>query len=126
MARWLVKQEPETYSFANLVRDGETAWDGVKNPVAAKHLRAMRVGDEVFFYHTGKEKSVIGVAVVSKAADGEEPARLKAMRPLSTPVTLASIKADERFAAWELVRISRLSVMPVPDDVWVSVLALGP
>ena len=124
MARWLVKQEPDCYSFADLLRDGETAWDRVKNPVAAKHLRAMSVGDAVFFYHTGKQKSIVGVAVVSRAAAGDEPVTLKAVRPLSA-VTLASIKADGRFAGWELVRLSRLSVMPVPDEVWAAVEAMA-
>ena len=125
MARWLVKQEPDCYGYADLERDGETAWDGVKNPVALKHLRAAAAGDEVFFYHTGKEKSVVGVAVVSRAMTDEEPLVLKPVRRLAAPVTLKAIKADEQFAGWELVRLSRLSVMPVPAAVWKAVLAMG-
>ncbi len=125
MARWLVKQEPDSYSFADLERDGGTAWDGVGNPLALKHLRAAAVGDEVFFYHTGKEKSVVGVAVVSRSMTADEPLLLKPVRRLAVPVTLAAVKADERFADWELVRLSRLSVMPVPATIWEAVLAMG-
>lgn len=125
MARWLVKQEPDCYSFSDLERDGETTWDGVKNPLACKHLRAAAVGDEVFFYHTGKEKSVIGIAVVTRAMTDDEPLLLKPMRRLATPVSLAAIKADDQFADWELVRQSRLSVMPVPAALWKAVLAMG-
>ena len=125
MARWLVKNEPDCFSFADLTRDGETEWEGVKNPQALKNLRAMAVGDEVMYYHTGKEKCVVGLAVVSRAVAGDEPARLKFKKPLKTPVTLAQVKADDRFAAWELVRLSRLSVMPVPDDLWAAVLGMS-
>lgn len=125
MARWLFKQEPDCYSFTDLERDGETTWDGVKNPLACKHLRAAVVGDEVFYYHTGKEKSVVGIAIVTHAMTDDEPLLLKPMRRLATPVSLAAIKADDRFAGWELVRQSRLSVMPVPAALWKAVLAMG-
>lgn len=125
MARWLVKNEPDCFSFADLERDGETTWEGVKNPVALKYLRSAAAGDEVLYYHTGKEKSVVGLAVVSRAMTDEEPLALKPVRRLAAPVTLAAINADERFAEWELVRVSRLSVMPVPAALWKAVLAMG-
>jgi predicted RNA-binding protein with PUA-like domain len=124
MARWLFKVEPECYSFADLERDGETAWDGVANPVALKHLRAAQVGDEAFYYHTGNEKAVVGVMRVSGPPEPDPEnekliaVRVAPVRRLATPVTLAAIKADPAFADWELVRQGRLSVMPVPDALW--------
>jgi predicted RNA-binding protein with PUA-like domain len=122
VARWLFKQEPSCYSLAALERDGETVWDGVTNAAARIHLRNVRVGDEVFFYHTGDEKAVVGVMQVT--ADGEEP-KVKFVRKLANPVPLAAIKADPAFANWELVRISRLSVMPVPDPLWKKIEAMA-
>lgn len=123
---WLVKEEPSTYDFAALQRDGQTLWSGVRNPLAQKHLRAMAPGDRVFFYHTGNEKSVVGVARVASAptpdpADASGKlwaATLAPVAPLPRPVTLASIKADPFFADFALVRMSRLSVMPVTDAQW--------
>jgi predicted RNA-binding protein with PUA-like domain len=125
-ARWLVKTEPSTYSFADLRREGRTTWDGVKNPVALKHLRAMRVGDEVFVYHTGDEKAVVGRARVSAAAkpqqaDADVAVVLEAEEPLPVPVTLAALKARRELADWDLVRLPRLSVMPVPAAAWKAV-----
>lgn len=127
MARWLFKQEPDCYSFGNLEKDGETIWDGVANPLARKHLRAAQVGDQVLFYHTGKEKSVIGVMEIVGAADGDSTDALKVrfVKRLPHPVTLAAIKADPAFADWELVRQSRLSVMPVSDALWNRVVAMA-
>jgi predicted RNA-binding protein with PUA-like domain len=131
MARWLFKEEPDTYSYADLERDGEAVWSGVRNPLARKHLRAVAAGDEVFFYHTGKEKAVVGVMRVS---GGPEPdpsdeslvtVRVKPARRLAHPVPLSAIKADPAFAGWELVRLGRLSVMPVPDAVWKRVEELA-
>lgn len=119
---WLVKTEPSTYSFADLERDGTTTWDGVKNPLALKHLRAMQPGDEVLIYHTGNEKAVVGVATVAAAGD---PPKLKAKRCVPRPVTLKQIKADRSFADFALVRIGRLSVMPVPAAQYRRILALG-
>jgi predicted RNA-binding protein with PUA-like domain len=116
MAHWLFKQEPDDYSFADLERDGSTTWDGVKNSLARKHLAACAAGDSVFYYHTGKEKAVVGVAEVASVTDGVVTVR--AMRRLATPVTLATIKGDLAFAAWELVKQARLSVMPVPKTLW--------
>jgi predicted RNA-binding protein with PUA-like domain len=119
---WLVKTEPTTYSFDDLKREGVATWDGVKNPVAMKHLRAMQPGDEVFVYHTGNEKSVIGTATVVAAGD---PPKLKAKAPLARPVTLAEIKQDKAFADSPLVRIGRLSVMPVAPAQYQKLLKLG-
>ena len=126
MAHWLFKEEPGTYSFANLERDGSTTWSGVTNALAQKHLRAIKKGDTVFFYHTGDEKAVVGVMEVTAdpTSDPEDSAGkrvvvvVKPLRKLKKNVSLASIKADKVFAEWELVRISRLSVMPVPDALW--------
>jgi predicted RNA-binding protein with PUA-like domain len=119
---WLVKTEPTTYSFDDLKREGVATWDGVKNPVAMKHLRAMQPGDEVFVYHTGNEKSVIGTAIVVAAGD---PPKLRAKAPLARPVTLAEIKQDKAFADSPLVRIGRLSVMPVAPAQYQKLLKLG-
>lgn len=122
--RWLVKEEPENYSYSQLVADGRTVWAGVRNPVAQKNLRAMKKGDRVFFYHTGKEKAVVGTASVAVEAY-PDPANanlvvveLAAGKALKRPVTLAEIKADKRFASMPLVRIPRLSVQPVTDEEW--------
>lgn len=119
---WLVKTEPSTYSFDDLKREGVATWDGVKNPVAMKHLRAMQAGDEVLVYHTADEKSVIGTASVVAAGD---PPKLKAKGPLARPVTLAEIKKDKAFADMPLVRIGRLSVMPVAPALYQKLLKLG-
>jgi predicted RNA-binding protein with PUA-like domain len=119
---WLVKTEPSAYSFDDLTREGVATWDGVKNPVALKHLRAMQAGDEVLIYHTGNEKSVVGMAQVRAAGD---PPKLKATRRLARAVTLAEVKADEAFADWALVRIGRLSVMPVPPALYRRLLTLA-
>jgi len=119
---WLVKTEPTTYSFDDLKREGVATWDGVKNPVAMKHLRAMQPGDEVFVYHTGSEKAVIGTATVVAAGD---PPKLKAKDRLGRPVTLAEIKQDKAFADSPLVRIGRLSVMPVAAAQYAKLLKLG-
>src|SRR4051812_9427885 len=123
MARWLFKQEPECYSYADLQKDGSTLWDGVTNALAQKHLRAIKKGDKVFFYHTGDEKAVVGVMEVTAdpqplADDATVGVKVKPSKKLKNPVTLAAIKADAAFAEWELVRISRLSVMPVSDEIW--------
>ena len=125
-ARWLVKTEPSTYSFGDLRREGRTTWDGVKNPAALQHLRAMRTGDEVFVYHTGDEKAVVGRARVvlaadPKQADADVAVVLEAEEPLPVPVTLAALKARPELASWELVRLPRLSVMPVPPAAWKAV-----
>ncbi len=128
---WLLKTEPSTYAYADLERDGKGAWDGVANPVALKHLRAMTTGDECFVYHTGNEKRIVGIARVTKAAypDPKQSDQrlvvvdLVPVRRVARPVTLAEVKGDGRFADWELVRIGRLSVMPVSEARWKAILA---
>ncbi len=130
---WLFKEEPTNYSFDALVADGKTVWSGVKNPLAQKHLHAVKRGDRIFFYHTGDEKAVVGIATAVGAAY-PDPANdtgtqavvdIKPVKKLARPVTLAEIKADSSFAQFPLVRISRLSVMPVSDDEWDRIEALA-
>ena len=133
MANWLFKEEPETYSFADLQRDGSTTWTGVSNPQAQKHLRSVKKGDRVFFYHTGDEKAVVGVMEVTAdpvpdptdTAGKRVVVTVKPVRALKAPVALAAIKADKAVAKWELVQQARLSVMPVPDELWVKVEKMG-
>lgn len=131
MAKWLFKEEPECYSFDQLEKDGGATWDGVTNALAQKHLRSLQVGDEVFFYHTGKVKAIVGVMMVvsSPVPIGEESrlvsVQVKPVRRLAHPVTLAAIKADSTFVGWELVRIARLSVMPVTAAQWKRVEQLA-
>ena len=119
---WLVKTEPSEYSFADLGREGTTRWSGVSNALALKHLRAMKKGDLVLIYHTGKERQIVGVAEV--VAGGDER-QLCAKQTLKRPVTLAEIKARKDFADFDLVRIGRLSVMPVSAARWKILCALG-
>jgi predicted RNA-binding protein with PUA-like domain len=129
MARWLVKEEPETYAYARLEADGRTVWAGVKNPLAQKHLRAIRQGDRVLYYHTGKEKAVVAIARAAgdaypDPADRTGTAFVVELVPearLAHPVTLAAIKADPLFAQCPLVRMGRLSVMPITDDEWARI-----
>ena len=120
---WLVKTEPSTYSLDDLEREGTATWDGVNNPVALKHLRAMQPGDDVLIYHTGNEKAVVGVATVVAAANPDP--KIKAKRRLPRPVTLATIKADKAFADLPLVRIGRLSAMPIPAAQYARILKLA-
>jgi predicted RNA-binding protein with PUA-like domain len=123
---WLMKEEPTHYSFDDLVRDQKTSWTGVRNPLAQKHLRSIQKGDRIFFYHTGDEKSVIGIAKAAGAPytdPADKTGKLHAVdvvpvKKLKMPVTLAAIKADKSFASFPLVRMSRLSVMPVTDEEW--------
>ena len=126
MARWLVKEEPDHYGYPELERDRKTVWAGVRNPLAQKHLRSICKGDLVFYYHTGKEKAVVAVAKAasdaypdpSDATGRQHVVDIAADRKLPQPVTLAAIKADRAFASFPLVRMSRLSVMPVTDAEW--------
>ena len=123
---WLMKEEPSNYSYDELASDGRTAWTGVRNPLAQKHLRSIREGDRIFFYHTGKEKAVVGIARAASDAypdPADKSGKLYAVdvepvKKLAGPVTLASIKADKAFASFPLVRMARLSVMPVSDEEW--------
>ena len=129
MARWLFKEEPSHYSFADLERDGTAVWDGVSNALALKHLRQVRPGDRVLLYHTGKEKAVVGemeVVAAPGAADEKQVAvTVRAVRRLQQSVPLRRIKADPTLADWELVRLPRLSVMPVTSAQWRRVEALS-
>jgi predicted RNA-binding protein with PUA-like domain len=131
MARWLMKSEPSSYSWSDLVRDRSTEWDGVRNNAARLHLKAMERGDEAFFYHSMDERSVIGIMRVSREAapDPKDPdwvsVRVEPVRALGRPVTLKEIKAEPRLAKMELIRQSRLSVAPVRDEEWAVVLELA-
>ncbi|MGH7213599.1 MAG: EVE domain-containing protein [Tepidisphaeraceae bacterium] len=126
MALWLLKTEPDCYSWADLTRDKQATWDGVSNALALKHIRSMQKGDRVLIYHTGGERAAVGVAEVVSAPypdpkEGDEKlvvVDLKPRRALPRPVTLDDIKADKAFAGWELLRIGRLSVVPVPEAMW--------
>jgi predicted RNA-binding protein with PUA-like domain len=130
MAYWLMKSEPHVYSWDDLVRDKATDWDGVRNNAARLHLRAMRPGDEAFFYHSGDEKAVVGIMTITGPGkpDGEDGAWVKVpvapVRKLA-PVTLKDIKGEPSLAAMELVRQSRLSVSPVREEEWAKVLEMA-
>ncbi len=130
MAFWLMKSEPGSYSWDDLVRDGGTEWDGVRNPAARLHLRAMKAGEEAFFYHSGDARAVVGIMRIAR--EGKPDPRdsswvsvaVEPVRPLA-PVTLKAIKADPRLARMELIRQSRLSVAPVRDEEWAAILEMA-
>ena len=133
MAQWLVKEEPEHYGYDQLERDRKTVWAGVRNPLAQKHLRTIRKGDRIFYYHTGKEKAVVAIARALGDAypdPADESGKsyvvdVAAEKKLARPVTLAAIKADRAFASFALVRMSRLSVMPVSDAEWTRIVDMS-
>ena len=133
MAHWLLKSEPSSYSWDQLVKDKHTAWTGVRNFQAAANLKAMKAGDRCFFYHSGEGKEIVGIAEVVKAAypdptdkEGKAVAvDVKAVEPVKQPVTLAAIKADAKFKEFKLVRQSRLSVVPVSDDHWKLIVKMS-
>jgi predicted RNA-binding protein with PUA-like domain len=133
MAYWLVKSEPDTWSWDQHVKKGHDSWTGVRNFQARTHLNAMKKGDRVFFYHTGDEKAVVGISEVTKEAypdptdkDGSFVAvDLKSVEPFKTPVTLATIKADKAFKDMVLVKAARLSVQPVTADEWKAIRKMG-
>lgn len=130
---WLVKQEPESYSFDDLVRDGGTDWTGVRNFQARNNLRQMKVGDRVLFYHSGEQKAVVGIAQVAKGAYPDSTADeaqwiavdIKPSKPLRAPVPLSTIKVTPELGEMLLVRQSRLSVMPVTKEEFEVIVALG-
>jgi predicted RNA-binding protein with PUA-like domain len=130
---WLVKEEPTHYNFETLIKDGRTAWTGVKNPLAQKHLKAIRKDDRVFYYHTGDEKAIVGIARALSDAylDPKDKAgKLSAfdlgpVRRLRKPVPLSAIKATPEFATLPLVRMPRLSVMPLSDADWKQIEAMS-
>ena len=130
---WLAKQEPTAYSFAQLKQDRTTMWDGVHNNLALKHMRNMKPGDLVLFYHTGKERRAVGIMqVTSKPYPNPEESDerfvvvdVRYRKPLARPVTLDEIKKNKKLAGWDLLRISRLSVMPVTKEVWDEVIGMS-
>jgi predicted RNA-binding protein with PUA-like domain len=131
MAHWLMKSEPASYSWDDLVRDGSTEWDGVRNNAARLHLKAMKPGDEAFFYHSMSDKAVVGIMRIARGAQPDPKApewvsvRVEPVRKLERPVALAEIKAEPRLAKMELIRQSRLSVAPVRQEEWDLILKLG-
>ena len=130
---FLFKEEPTHYSYDDLVRDGKTSWTGVRNPLAQKHLRSVKKGDRIFYYHTGDEKAVVGIAKAGGDAypdPNDRAGKLHAVdvlpvKKLPRPVTLAEIKASPAFRDFPLVRISRLSVMPVSEKEWAAIEKLA-
>ena len=133
MNYWLLKTEPEEYSWADLVENGKAVWDGVKNPLALKHLRTMQPGDHALIYHTGKERQVVGIAEIISLPYPDpslnQPQRvvveIKGVRSLPQPVTLAQIKQNPQFTGFDLIRLPRLSVVPVSTDYWRLILELA-
>lgn len=133
MAHWLIKSEPSTYSWEQLVKDKQTHWDGVRNYAARLHLKSMKKGDELFFYHSNEGVEIVGIAKVAKEFypdpttddDTWVVIDVKPVRKLKNPVTLAQIKADKRLADMALVRLGRLSVQPVTDKEWDIVLEMA-
>jgi predicted RNA-binding protein with PUA-like domain len=133
MSYWLLKTEPSTFSWDDLVRDKKAVWDGVANATALKHVRTARKGDLALVYHTGDVRAAVGVAEITsdpypdpnEADEKLAVFDLKPKKKLKRPVTLDAIKADEAFAGWDLLRISRLSVVPVPEAMWKRIAELA-
>jgi predicted RNA-binding protein with PUA-like domain len=133
MAHWLLKSEPFKYSWDQMVADGRTHWDGVRNHQAAANLKAMRVGDHAFFYHSNEGKEIVGIVEIVRETypdPSDEAGRfvmvdVAPVSPVKTPVTLAAMKADPRFAELALIRQSRLSVVPVSDEHWAMITAMA-
>ena len=131
--KWLFKEEPSHYSFARLEDDRRTTWDGVENNLALKHLRNVRKGDEILFYHTGDERSVVGMMKAVSDAYQDPKGKdeklvvvdVAPVRGFRRPVSLAEIKSNPKFKGFDLLRISRLSVIPVPDSMWEEILRLS-
>ena len=130
---WLVKQEPKSYNFSILKKDKKTVWDGVHNNLALKHINNMKKSDLILFYHSGDEKQVVGIMQVSSKpySNPEETNErfvvvdVKYKKELQNPVTLSEMKKQKKFKNWELLRISRLSVMPVPKEIWNSIIKMS-
>ena len=133
MNSWLFKTDPETYSWNDLTKTKKEVWDGVSNNLALKHLRSVEKGDQILIYHSGDDKAVVGLAeaVSDSYSDPKQKdeklavVEIESVEPLKKPVTLAEIKANPKFKSWELVRMSRLSVMPVSQDQWKEILRLS-
>ena len=133
MAHWLLKTEPDNYSWDDLTRDKKTVWDGVANNLALKYIRTMNKGDLALIYHTGDERQAVGIAEITSKPyadpkEGDEKLAVVDLKPkkkLARPVTLSEIKADKAFAGWDFLRIGRLSVVPVPEAMWARILELA-
>ena len=131
MAYWLLRSEPETYGWDDLVRDGQTEWDGVRNYTARNFIKEMKPGDQALFYHSGKQKAAVGTMEITRAwrPDGDKDewasVAVKPLEPLPEPVTLAAIKAEPRLANLEVLRQSRLSVTPIRDTEWQVLMEMG-
>jgi predicted RNA-binding protein with PUA-like domain len=133
VAYWLLKTEPDCYSWDDLARDKSTVWDGISNALALKHIRNMKKGDSALIYHTGDQRQAVGIADVksnpypdpSGESDKLVVVDLKPKRKLRSPVSLSDIKADKAFAGWDFLRIGRLSVVPVPEPMWQRILELS-
>ena len=133
MAYWLLKTEPGAYSWDDLKRDRKTAWDGIKNPLALKHLRTACKGDKALVYHTGKERRAMGIARITKEhypdPEKNDPKMsvvdIAIVKALKEPVTLEHIKSDPAFKGWDLLRLSRLSFVPVPAKMWQHLLKIS-
>jgi predicted RNA-binding protein with PUA-like domain len=131
MAYWMLRSEPDAYSWDDLVRDGATEWNGVRNYTARNFLKDMQVGDQAIFYHSNIQKAAVGIMEITRTwqPDGDDgkwaSVAVKPVRPLAKPVPLADIKADPRLAEIEVVRQSRLSVTPVRDAEWAALLEMG-
>lgn len=131
MAYWLLRSEPDVYGWEDLVREGETEWDGVRNYTARNFLKEMEPGDQAIFYHSNKEKAAVGVMEIIRAwqPDGDKEqwakVRVRPVERLANPVPLATMKSDPRLARLEVLRQSRLSVTPVRDEEWDVLMELG-
>ena len=133
MAYWLLKTEPSEYAWSDLVRDKKTVWEGITNATALKHLRTMKKGDQALIYHTGGERAAVGIAEITSTPYPDPKKHdemlvvvdVKPKKALAKPVGLDVIKADKTFAGWDLLRIGRLSVVPVPPLMWKRILDLA-
>jgi predicted RNA-binding protein with PUA-like domain len=133
MSYWLLKSEPDVYSFDQLLAEGETVWNGVRNNAARLHLRAMKAGDEALFYHSNIGKEAVGLCRISREAYSDPTdesgqwvaVSVQPIRRLSRPVTLAEMKAEPGLSEFQLIRQSRLSVVPVRDDEWATILKMA-
>ena len=133
MANWLLKSEPSTYSFEDLVRDGSSTWDGITNNTALMHLRTMKAGDHAFLYHTGDEKQVVGIARIASAPYADPKLKdpklvvvdVAPVKKVTKPVTLAAMKSNAKLKDFDLLRITRLSVVPVSDAHWGEIMRMA-
>lgn len=131
MAYWLMKSEPGSYGWQDLLREGGTEWDGVRNPAARLHMKAMQAGDEALFYHSGADKAAVGIMRIARGAEPDPrdadwvSVRVEPVRELPSPVSLKARKSEPRLASLEMLRQSRLSVSPVREEEWAAILELS-